>query len=126
MKMMHVKLPEFLKMLKSAAAQGDKVAQCDITGLESFKIGKAQSARTGVLQLEIEELVSREGVAKIKIDIVPRVPETMHTVVIRALDENDQPLHAILNSIDILHPTVDLLVHDCPNIEDRRPPVGSQ
>lgn len=127
MRMMHVKLPNFIKCLKGAAVKKEgRILPCEVVGLESYQSGKAQSARTGVLQLEIEELANLEGVERIKVNVIPRIPETVHTLVLQAFDKDGKPLHAIIDAIDILHPTLDVLIHDNPDVDDRRPNMGLQ
>ena len=124
MQLMHTKLPEFLKKLKAAAVKHGKDIPCEIVGLENLKSAKMQSVRTGRLEGEIEGLSQMPGVERIQVDVIPRVPETMHTVVIRAFDAEGKPLHAVMDTIAIIHPTVDVLIHDCPDVDDRRPPLG--
>ena len=124
MKLMHTKLPEILRQLKAASTQHGKEIPCEITGLENLKTAKMQSVRTGRLEGEIESLSQMDGVVRIEATVVPRIPETMHSVIIRAFDADGKPIHAILDTIAIIHPTTDVLLHDCPDIDDRRPPLG--
>lgn len=124
MKLMHTKLPEFLRQLKAASNKHGKEIPCEITGLENLKTAKMQSVRTGRLKGEIESLSQMDGVVRIEATVVPRIPETMHSVIIRAFDADGKPIHAILDTIAIIHPTTDVLLHDCPDIDDRRPPLG--
>lgn len=127
MRMMHIRLPDFIKCLKNAAIKGnERKLPCEVIGLEGYAYGKPQSARTGVLQIAVEEMANRAGVEAVRINIVPRIPETMHTVVIQGFDENGKPLSAIVDAIDILHPTADVLVQDFPEVDDRRPKAGLQ
>ena len=124
MRMMHTTLPDFFRKLKAAAVKNGKHVGCAILGLENLKTGKMQSVRTGRLEHEIAELSAMEGVESIEVAIVPRIPETMHNVVIRGFDKDGKPVHAICDTVAVIHPTIDILLHDCPSIDDRRPPLG--
>ncbi len=124
MYLLHTKLPSFIRQLKEAALRHGREIPCDIRGLENLETAKIQSARTGRLEQEVEDLSQCPGVARIDVRIVPRVPETLHTVVVRALDENGKPIRAILDTVGILHPAVDYYLDGCPDVEDRRPPIG--
>lgn len=126
MKLMHTKLPEFIKKMKEAAAKitsGRK--ECEVVGLENLKTAKIQSMRAGRIEQAVEDLAKKEDVHRIEVNIIPRIPESVHNAIVRGFDENGKPTHAILQVVGILHPTEDVLLHDCPNIEDRRPPIGN-
>ena len=122
--LLHTKLPSFIKQLKEAALRHEKEVPVQIFGLENLQTAKVQSARTGRLEREIEELSESADAASIDIHILPRVPETLHTVVIRVLDKEGKPLRAVLDTVGILHPAVDYYLDGCPEVDDRRPPVG--
>ncbi|WP_313344172.1 hypothetical protein [Sedimentibacter sp.] len=125
MKLMHTKLPEFIRKMKAiAATMGSVYKECDVVGLENLKTAKMQSNRTGRIERAVEDLAKKEDVYKIEVAVIPRIPESMHSAVIRGFDKDGNPVHAILETINILHPTEDILIHDCPDIIDRRPPIG--
>lgn len=119
--MMHTKLPCFFQKMKEAAGKHDESIQCDVVGLENVKTAKLQSARIGIIESEIDEMTKSKGVKRIEVALVPRIPETNHTVVIRAFDENNKPIKAVLDIMSIFHPTVDVLLEGCDDVEDRRP-----
>lgn len=122
--MMHTKLPSFIQQLKNAALRRGKEVPCEIKGLENLETAKVQSARTGRLEREIEELSQTPGVSRLEVRILPRVPETLHTVVIKVLGEDGKPIKAVLDTVGIIHPGVDCYLEGCPEVDDRRPPVG--
>lgn len=124
MKFMHTKLPEFLKKVKVAATKylGDN--SIEIRGLESIKTAKMQSLRTGRIEQAVEELSQKPGVDKVEVSILPRIPETMHTVVIKSIDENGQPQEVILELMNIIHPTEEVEIGECEKVDDRRPQLG--
>jgi len=125
MKLMHTKLPEFIRKMKAiAATAGSVYKECDVVGLENLKTAKMQSNRTGRIERALEEITKHEDVYKVEVTILPRIPESMHTAVIRGFDKDGKPVHAILESINILHPTEDVLIYDCPDVIDRRPTIG--
>jgi len=63
-------------------------------------------------------------VEQIELIVMPRVPETMHTVLIKGKDENGNTKKIILEVINILHPTEETEFDGCTDIEDHRPPIG--
>ncbi|MGD9567685.1 MAG: hypothetical protein AB7V48_05095 [Sedimentibacter sp.] len=124
MKLMHTKLPEFIKKLKEAAIKGKKPKNVDIKGLENLKSAKMQSLRTGRIEHAVSELAEKENVESIEINVIPRVPETMHTVIVKGLDKDGNCKSAILEVVNILHPTEEAYLLDCDDIQDRRPKIG--
>lgn len=125
MKLMHTKLPEFIRKMKAAAAtKGSSFKDCEIVGLENLKSAKMQSLRTGRIENAVEELAKIDETYKIEVAVMARIPETMHSCVIRAWDEEGKPVKAILETINIIHPTEDVLLFDFDEISDRRPQIG--
>lgn len=124
MKLMHTKLPEFIRKLKEAAMRGTTPKDIDIKGLENLSSAKMQSLRTGRIEHAVSELAERENVEKLEINVIPRVPETMHTVIVKGLDKDGNCKSAILEVVNILHPTEEAYLLDCDDIQDRRPKIG--
>lgn len=126
MKLMHTKLPEFIRKMKAACCTDGRYVDCEVIGLENLPTAKMQSARTGKIEDAIRELVIDEPTAyKVAVDVIPRKPETMHSCVIRAWDEEGKPLKCVLQTINILHPTEEYITHDFfGKIVDMRPPIG--
>ena len=124
MKLMHTKLPEFIKKLKEAATKGKKPKDVAIMGLENLKSAKMQSLRTGRIEHAVSELAEKENVESIEINVIPRVPETMHTVIVKGLDKDGNCKSAILEVVNILHPTEEAYLLDCDDVQDRRPKIG--
>ncbi len=121
--LLHTKLPSFIQQLKEAAQHHGEVP-CQVLGLENLETAKVQSARTGRLEREVEELSQVPGAARLEVRILPRIPETLHTVVIKVLDADGKPIKAVLDTVGIIHPGVDCYLEDCPEVEDRRPRIG--
>lgn len=124
MRLMHTKLPEFIEKMKKAAVKDSPDKTIKIKGLENLKSAKMQSLRTGRIELTVEELAKMKDVKEIELVVMPRVPETMHTVIIKGLDENGKGKKAVLEVINILHPTEETEISDCEEVEDRRPELG--
>lgn len=123
--MMHTTLPEFYRKMKTAAAtQGDRPKECEVVGLENYKTAKMQSLRTGRIEQCVAKIAQMEDVDHIEVAIMDRVPETMHQAVVRGFDKDGKPVYAILETINILHNTVEVLTHDVPVVEDHRSGVG--
>ncbi|MFP4380459.1 MAG: hypothetical protein ACLFUS_08150 [Candidatus Sumerlaeia bacterium] len=121
---MHTKLPEFLRYMVEAARKNGKKKPVNVRGLENVKSCNMQSLRTGRIESAVKELAQQDGTDRVEVVLMPRVPETMHTVVVKAYDENGKATKAILEVINILHPTEEVELADCPDVEDRRPPLG--
>ena len=121
--LLHTKLPSFIQQLKEAAQHHGEVP-CQVLGLENLETAKVQSARTGRLEREVEELSQVPGAARLEVRILPRIPETLHTVVIKVLDADGKPIKAVLDTVGIIHPGVDCYLEGCPEVEDRRPRIG--
>ncbi len=120
--LLHTKLPEFLKKMKDAAFKGKKTIE--IKGLENLKGAKMQSLRTGRIEHAVEEMALKDGIERVELQVIPRVPETMHTAIIKGYDENGNVTSAILEVINIIHPTEEAYLLGCNDVSDRRPPIG--
>ena len=95
-----------------------------IRGLENLKSAKMQSLRTGRIEDAVEEMADRQDVDSVEFVVLPRVPETMHTVVIKGLDKDGNVTKVILEVVNILHPTEEVEFGGCTDIDDRRPRIG--
>lgn len=124
MKLMHTKLPEFIKKMKVAATEAKEPKEIEIRGLENLKYAKMQSLRTGRIEHAVREMAEKEGIDKIEMAVIPRVPETMHTVVIKGLDKDGNVKSGILELINILHATEGAELEGCTDVDDRRPDIG--
>ena len=126
MTLMHTKLPEFLQKMRVAAEQSPRPKEIEIRGLENLTSAKMQSLRTGRIEHAVREMTMKDGVEKIEFQVIPRVPETMHTVIIKGVDKDGKAVSAILEVVNILHPTEEAYLLDCDDIDDRRPGIGRQ
>jgi UDP-N-acetylglucosamine enolpyruvyl transferase len=124
MKLMHTKLPEFIKKMKEAAIKGKIPKDIEIKGLENLTSAKMQSLRTGRIEHAVSEIAVKKNVEKLEINVIPRVPETMHTVIVKGLDKDGKCMSAVLEVINILHPTEEAYLLDCDDVDDRRPKIG--
>ena len=124
MKLMHTKLPEFLKKMKVAATESEQPKEIAIRGLENLTSAKMQSLRTGRIEHAVREITYKEGVEKIDFVVIPRVPETMHTVIIKGMDKDGNIKSAILELVNIIHPTEEAELLGCDDVDDRRPGIG--
>lgn len=124
MKLMHTKLPEFISKMEKAAVKHNKNQKLEIRGLENLKYAKMQSLRTGRIEESVEEIAMRDDVKKVELVVLPRIPETMHTVAVKGIGADGKPTKIILEVINILHPTEEVEFEGCKDIEDRRPPIG--
>lgn len=123
MQLLHTKLPEFIeKMIKAAAKHKNK--KIEIQGLENLRSAKMQSLRTGRIEETVEKMAARDDVERVEMVVIPRVPETMHTVMVKGIGKDGKPEKIVLEVINILHPTEEALFDGCTDIEDHRPPLG--
>ena len=124
MRLMHTKLPEFIEKMKQASVINTPGKKIRIKGLENLTSAKMQSLRTGRIEEAVEQLALMDDVVGIELTVLPRVPETMHTVVIKAVRADGSSPKAIVDVINILHPTEEVELDSCEEVEDRRPPLG--
>lgn len=128
MKLLHTKLPEFIKNMQVAAAtKGSTPKEINIMGLENLRSAKMQSLRTGRIEHAVGEIAALDNVERLELIMIPRVPETMQTVIVKGIDKDGVCQKAVLEIINVLHPTEEAYLLDCDpeNVEDRRPAIGN-
>jgi len=125
-KLLHTSLPEFKLKMKQAAVTQSPNKKLSIVGMENLKAAKMQSLRTGRIELAVDEIARQREICCIEVIVRPRVPETMHTVVIKGYDKDKNPKQAIIESLNVIHPTedIDLEGLEEQNIIDRRPKLN--
>jgi len=123
-KLMHTSLPEFKLKLQMAALKQSPNKTLEIRGIENLKSAKMQSLRTGRIELAVEEIARDKDIDKVEVVVMPRVPETMHTVIVKGIAKDGTAKKAILETINIIHPTEEVELADVKEIDDRRPPLG--
>jgi hypothetical protein len=121
---MHTSLPEFKLKMQAAVVRQSPRKGLEIKGIENLKSAKMQSLRTGRIELAVQEIAQDKDVEKVEVIIMPRVPETMHTVIIKGIDKNGNAKKAILEVINIIHPTEEVELAGIKDIDDRRPSIG--
>lgn len=121
---MHTKLPDFIRNMKEAANSGGEEKFVGVRGLENITSCNMQSLRTGRIESAVKELATNANTERIEVILRPRVPETMHTAIIKSVNKDGSPGKAILETINILHPTEEIYLEDCGEVDDRRPPLG--
>ena len=124
MRLMHTSLPEFKLKIQSAVIAQSPDKQVEIRGLGDLHSAKMQSLRTGRIEDAISEIAAEKTTKKVEVVVIPRIPETMHTVVIKGFDAEGKPTEAILEVINIIHPTEEVELEGFTKVEDRRPPLG--
>lgn len=121
MRLMHTKLPDFIRRIREASVKNTPGMKLEIKGMENVQSAKLQSLRTGRIVNAVEEMAVSEGVDHMEILIRPRMPETMHTVIIKGYDKDGKAKKAIVETVDMLVPTEELDLFDCEEVIDRRP-----
>mgnify|MGYP004486928393 FL=1 len=128
MKLLHTKLPEFIKKMQVAAAtKGSTPKEINIMGLENLRSAKMQSLRTGRIEHAVGEIAALDNVERLELIMITRVPETMQTVIVKGIDKDGVCQKAVLEIINVLHPTEEAYLLDCDpeNVDDRRPAIGN-
>jgi hypothetical protein len=110
--------------MQSAVLKQSPSKVLEIKGIENLKSAKMQSLRTGRIEFAVEEISKDRNIEKVEVIVMPRVPETMHTVIVKGIDKDGNPRRAILEVINIIHPTEEVELAGIKDIEDRRPPIG--
>ena len=73
MKLLHTKLPEFIKKMQVAAAEKGAVPkEIDIKGLENLRSAKMQSLRTGRIEHAVGEIAALDNVERLELIMIPR------------------------------------------------------
>ena len=124
MRLMHTSLPEFKLKMQAAVINQSPNKEVEIKGIENLKSAKMQSLRTGRIEDSVAAIASESRTKKVEIVVMPRIPETMHTVVVKGFDAEGRPTKAILEVINIIHPTEEVELEGFSEIEDRRPLIG--
>lgn len=124
MRLMHTSLPEFKLKVQSAVIAQSPNKRIEIRGLSDLHSAKMQSLRTGRIEDAISEIAAEKVTQKVEVLIIPRIPETMHTVLVKGFDAEGKPTKAILEVINIIHPTEEVELEGFTKIKDRRPGIG--
>jgi len=124
MKLMHTSLPEFKLKMHTAVVKQSPDKTLKIKGIENLRSAKMQSLRTGRIESAVEEVAKDKEVKEVEMVVMPRVPETMHTVIVKGINKDGKPIKAILEVINIIHPTEEIELEGIDDVQDRRPPIG--
>ncbi len=124
MRLMHTSLPEFKIKMQSAVIAQSPNKQIEVRGLSDLHSAKMQSLRTGRIEDSITEIAAEKRTQRVEVVVLPRVPETMHTVLVKGFDAEGKPTKAILEVINIIHPTEEVELEGFTEVEDRRPLIG--
>lgn len=122
--LMHTSLPEFKLKMHMAVVKQSPDKTLKIRGIENLRSAKMQSLRTGRIESAVEEVAKEKEVKEVEMVVMPRVPETMHTVIVKGLDKDGKAIKAILEVINIIHPTEEVELAGIDDVQDRRPPIG--
>ncbi len=124
MKLMHTKLPDFLKKAVDAGKKINPDTEVTIEGFESLKTAKLASLRVGRIEDEIVELTSANpNIKKIEIQMIPRVAETINTVIIKGIEEDGSCPKAIMDTMFLTVPGEEVYLEGVGEVSDRRAPL---
>jgi len=120
MRLMHTRLPDFYQKVIDAGKKDRPNTDVEICGLENFKSAKLASLRVGRVEDEIVEITKDPTVEKVEVIILPRAPETSHTVIIKGIQKDGTCKKAILEVMYVTSPTEESYLFDVEEIDDRR------
>ena len=120
MKFMHTKLPDFKKKVMEAGKKLRSETEVELVGLENMESAKLASLRVGRIEEEILEITQDPNVAKVEVTVLPQIPETIHTVVIKGVQKDGTSKKTILESMFITTPAPECYYHDSEVVDDRR------
>lgn len=124
MKLMHTKLPDFLKKAVAAGKKINPDTQVTIEGFESMRSAKLASLRVGRIEDEIVELTSQNPkIKRIEIQMIPRVAETINTVIIKGIEEDGSCPKAIMDTMFLTVPGEEVYLEGVGEVSDRRAPL---
>ncbi|MDL2258408.1 hypothetical protein LJC42_04565 [Eubacteriales bacterium OttesenSCG-928-K08] len=120
MRLMHTKLPDFYQKVTDAAKKRNADTKLEIRGMENFRAAKLASLRVGRVEDEIMEITEDPNVEKVEVIIMPRVPETDHSVIIKGIYKDGTCKKAILESMLVTSAGEDIELEGVEIIDDRR------
>ena len=120
MKLMHTKLPDFKKKVAEAGKKLRPETEVELRGLENMESAKLASLRVGRIEEEIIEITQDPNVAKVEVTVLPQIPETIHTVVIKGIQKDGTSKKTILESMIITTPAPECYYYDSEEVDDRR------
>lgn len=124
MKLMHTKLPDFFKKAVAAGKKINPDTQVTIEGFENMKSAKLASLRVGRIEDEIVELTSQNPkIKRIEIQMIPRVAETINTVIIKGIEEDGSCPKAIMDTMFLTVPGEEVYLEGVGEVSDRRAPL---
>lgn len=122
MRLMHTRFPDFISKMIAAAKRNRPETEVTIQGMENIKTGKVASLRVGRVECDLVDLTSDPEVKKVQIIVVPRMPETAHTVIMKGIREDGTAKRAILENIILTTPAAECELYDVEEVIDRRTP----
>ena len=120
MRLMHTKLPDFKRKVAEAGKKLRPETEVELRGLENMESAKLASLRVGRIEEEIIEITQDPNVAKVEVTVLPQIPETIHTVVIKGIQKDGTSKKTILESMIITTPAPECYYHDSEKVDDRR------
>lgn len=122
MRLMHTRLPDMFTKLKAAAKLNRPDTEVSIRGLSDIQTGKVASLRVGRVESDLVDLTSDPEIVKVDIHIIPRIPETAHTVIMKGIRADGSAKKAILENLILTSPPAFCELYDVEEVEDRRTP----
>ena len=120
MKLMHTRLPDMFTKFIAAAKKNRPETEVTIEGLSDVKTGKVASLRVGRVESDLVDLTSDPEIVKVDIKIIPRAPETAHTVIMKGIRADGTAKKAILENLILTSPPAFCELYDVEEVENRQ------
>ena len=120
MRLMHTRLPDFLKKMRDAGRNNGRELEVTITGLEQFKSAKLASASCGMIEEDIYNLTKMDGVERVEIKVMPQLPLALYTVIINGVDKDGAIKRTYLETEYISEPGPEYYYHGSEEVIDHR------
>lgn len=120
MRLMHTRLPDFIRKVKEAAKMNGRDLEVSVTGLEQFKTAKLASASCGMIEEDIFNLSKLEQVEQVQVKVMPQLPLALYTVIINGVDKDGNIKRTYLETQYISEPGPEYYYHGSEEVIDHR------
>ncbi|ONI47159.1 hypothetical protein AN644_01320 [Candidatus Epulonipiscium fishelsonii] len=120
MRLMHTKLPDFIQKLKNAAKRRRSSVEVTVNGLEGVQTAKLASSSTGMSEEDIYNLTADEEIVKVEVNIMPQLPASLHTIIMRGVRADGTCKKVYLQTAYLSQPGPEYFYHDAEEVIDNR------
>ena len=120
MRLMHTKLPDFVQKLKDAGKSRREDVEVTVHGLEGVTTAKLASSSTGMSEEDIYNLTADEEIVKVEVQLMPQLPASLHTIIMRGVREDGSCKTVYLQTAYLSQPGPEYYYHDAEEVIDNR------